>query len=88
MRKVVGKTFLIYFSVRADALSQRSLRFAVLDVLGHPSWIRWGRIGNRIPRGASTSADLQRVRGQRIQCRSPHLERDPTVKGSGQNHAV
>ena len=83
-----GKAFRIYFSVRADALTQRPLLFAALDVLGHPSWIRWGRTENFIHWRASTTADLQRVRGQRIRCRSLHLERDPTVKGSGQNHAV
>ena len=46
--KIVGKAFVVYFSVRTDALPQSSFLLAALDVLEHPSWIRWGRIGHLI----------------------------------------
>ena len=46
---MVGKAFRIYCSVRTDALPQCWLLFAVLDGLGHPSWIRCAEFGTVSP---------------------------------------
>ncbi len=44
-RKVKGKAFIIYFSVKSDDIPYASVLPSVVYVLSHPSMIRWDRLG-------------------------------------------
>ncbi len=47
-RKVIGKAFIIYFSVRSDDIPYASTLPSIVYVLTHPSLIRWSRIGSLV----------------------------------------
>ena len=47
-RKVIGKAFIIYFSVRSDDIPYASSLPSIFYVLAHPSLIRWSRIGSLV----------------------------------------
>lgn len=46
--KVKGKAFIIYFSVRSDDIPYTSALPSIAYVLGHPSMIRWSRLGDLV----------------------------------------
>ncbi len=48
MHKVKGKAFIIYFSVRSDDIPYQSILPSIMYTVGHPSMIRWSRIGELI----------------------------------------
>jgi signal peptidase I len=47
-RKVKGKAFIVYFSVRSDDIPFASAIPSVFYVLSHPSLIRWNRLGGLV----------------------------------------
>jgi len=45
MRKIKGKAFIVYFSLRSEDIPYASTLPSLLYVVAHPSIIRWGRLG-------------------------------------------
>jgi len=44
-RKIKGKAFIVYFSIRSEEIPYTSVLRGVLYVVTHPLIIRWGRLG-------------------------------------------
>lgn len=44
-RKIKGKAFIVYFSIRSEDIPYTSVLQGVLYVITHPLLIRWGRLG-------------------------------------------
>ena len=44
-RKIKGKAFIVYFSIRSEEIPYTSVLQGVLYVVTHPFLIRWGRLG-------------------------------------------
>jgi signal peptidase I len=44
-RKIKGRAFIVYFSIRSEDIPYTSLPQSVLYVVTHPYVIRWGRLG-------------------------------------------
>jgi len=44
-RKIKGKAFIVYFSIRSEEIPYASVLRSVLYVVTHPLVIRWGRLG-------------------------------------------
>lgn len=48
LRKIKGKAFIVYFSLRSEDIPYASALPSVLYVVTHPSIIRWGRLGTLV----------------------------------------
>lgn len=47
-RKIKGKAFIVYFSIRSEEIPYTSVLRSVLYVVTHPLVIRWGRLGTLV----------------------------------------
>ena len=47
-RKIKGKAFIVYFSIRSEDIPYTSVPRSVLYVVTHPLVIRWGRLGTLV----------------------------------------
>ena len=47
-RKIKGKAFIVYFSIRSEDIPYASALQSVVYVLTHPSLVRWSRLGSLV----------------------------------------
>ncbi len=47
-RKIKGRAFIVYFSIRSEDIPYASALQSVVYVLTHPSIVRWGRLGSLV----------------------------------------